>query len=283
MAQDLNLPTAIITNENTVNMSLYGYQNVHGSLPAFVGELSPPKNSNFASPVWQEEITKHVTRNGIKTIALDSLSALRDAEIQIKALNFLMQKLNVICFATRIPLQPLAKDPLYRQSSWAVNVVDHDELENVKQRFVKKKRKLTNDTPFERTLPTNSSMPSTSSSQAEPVESTVMRQEFMEAMKAPNCQTKLVDVAGNDQDKTALKEAVEYPLIHRHLFGGLQVPTKGIMLHGPPGNGKTLLARAVRNEMQTNFIPVTASSLTSKWVGEDEKKIRMLFASDFLS
>ena len=87
------------------------------------------------------------------------------------------------------------------------------------------------------------------------------------------------DIGGLQSAKTALSEAVIWPLHHADRFAALGIsPSRGILLSGPPGGGKTLLARALAAESQVNFIPVRAASLLSQFLGEAERGIADLFA-----
>jgi len=89
---------------------------------------------------------------------------------------------------------------------------------------------------------------------------------------------KWTDIGGLKEVKQELIEAVEWPLKHPESFKRLGVnPPKGILLYGAPGTGKTLLAKAVANESQANFILVKGPELLSKWVGESEKAVREVF------
>jgi len=86
-----------------------------------------------------------------------------------------------------------------------------------------------------------------------------------------------VEVVGLDQAKKAIKEAIVYPVQRPDLFP-LGWP-RGILLFGPPGCGKTLLAAAVATEIDADFISVDAASIMSKWLGEAEKNVARLFTT----
>ncbi len=86
------------------------------------------------------------------------------------------------------------------------------------------------------------------------------------------------DIGGLEEVKRELREVVELPLKNPDAFRRLGIePPKGVLLYGPPGCGKTLLAKAVANESEANFISVKGPELLSKWVGESEKAVRQIF------
>ena len=85
------------------------------------------------------------------------------------------------------------------------------------------------------------------------------------------------DIAGLQSAKKALQEAVLLPLLLPNFFKGLRRPWKGVLLYGPPGTGKTLLAKALATQGKTTFFNLSSSSFASKWRGESEKLVRILF------
>ncbi len=106
------------------------------------------------------------------------------------------------------------------------------------------------------------------------VEPSAMREALVEVPTV-----KWNDIGGLSEVKGRLQEAVEWPLKYPEVFKKIKVEgPKGILLFGPPGCGKTLLAKAVATESEANFIAVRGPELISKWVGESEKGIRKIFS-----
>jgi len=118
----------------------------------------------------------------------------------------------------------------------------------------------------------------------------VTRQDFLDALKdiQPSAlrevyvevpEVRWSDIGGLEDVKQQLREAVEWPLKHPEFFKEMGIDSpKGVLLYGPPGCGKTLLAKAVATESEANFIAVKGPEVLSKWVGESERAIREIFS-----
>ncbi len=98
------------------------------------------------------------------------------------------------------------------------------------------------------------------------------------SVKPKQTSVSFADVGGLKKQIDLLREVIQLPLEHPEVFTQLGIhPPRGILLYGPPGNGKTMLARALANAIQANFYTINGPELMSKFVGEGEKKIRQVF------
>ncbi|XP_039285889.1 LOW QUALITY PROTEIN: ATPase family protein 2 homolog [Nilaparvata lugens] len=86
------------------------------------------------------------------------------------------------------------------------------------------------------------------------------------------------DIGGQEELKLKLRQAVEWPIRHPEAFARLGInPPKGVLMYGPPGCSKTMIAKALATESKLNFISIKGSELFSKWVGESERAVRATF------
>lgn len=86
------------------------------------------------------------------------------------------------------------------------------------------------------------------------------------------------DIAGLDSVKDLIQQSIVLPILNPTVFGGLRQPPRAFLLFGPPGTGKTLIGKCIANEVDATFMSISASSLTSKWIGESETLVRAMFA-----
>ncbi len=108
-------------------------------------------------------------------------------------------------------------------------------------------------------------------------DSSRLREALAETIIMEKPEVTMDDVANLESAKQALREAVVLPIERPDLFTGARKPWRGVLLFGPPGCGKTLLAKAIANECDATFFSADAASLVSKWLGESEKLIKELF------
>ncbi|HUY01106.1 MAG TPA: ATP-binding protein [Candidatus Deferrimicrobium sp.] len=108
-------------------------------------------------------------------------------------------------------------------------------------------------------------------------ETTQLRGALEETITREKPDVSMAEVANLENAKQALREAIVLPLQRPDLFQGARKPWRGVLLFGPPGCGKTLLAKAIAAECEATFFSADAASLVSKWLGESEKLIKELF------
>lgn len=108
--------------------------------------------------------------------------------------------------------------------------------------------------------------------------SLVIKEEVIEELEVRQTHLTYEDIGGLRREISLIREMIELPLRHPELFEKLGIePPKGVMLHGPPGTGKTMIAKAVANETDANFVSISGPEIMSKFYGESEKHIREIF------
>ncbi len=108
--------------------------------------------------------------------------------------------------------------------------------------------------------------------------SLVMKEQVMEEVEVRTTHLTYEDIGGLRREIGLIREMIELPLRHPELFQKLGIdPPKGVLLHGSPGTGKTMIAKAVANETDANFVSISGPEIMSKYYGESEKQIREIF------
>ncbi|KAJ8252186.1 hypothetical protein COCON_G00214980 [Conger conger] len=150
-----------------------------------------------------------------------------------------------------------------------------DRAEKLKDYLKNKEKQQTGKKPVKEAQNNDKS---DSDSEGENPERKKLQEQLMGAIVMEKPNVRWSDVAGLEGAKEALKEAVILPIKFPHLFTGKRTPWRGILLFGPPGTGKSYLAKAVATEANNStFFSVSSSDLMSKWLGESEKLVKSLF------
>jgi len=157
----------------------------------------------------------------------------------------------------------------------------NDQIEQYVSRALALKSQLSGPRARRRQSSTSSDSAQDDSDDSQAGELSSEEQELMDSIagtiltESPN--VKWIDIAGLENSKQALREAIVLPIMKPRLFTGARRPWSGILLFGPPGCGKTLLAKAAATECKATFFSVSSADLLSKWLGESEKLISSLF------
>ncbi|KAG8583037.1 hypothetical protein GDO81_008259 [Engystomops pustulosus] len=152
---------------------------------------------------------------------------------------------------------------------------------NVNNQKVKPARAREKKDPLQKVKEKNKSSADESESEPKRFDGTGYDKDLVEALErdiiSQNPNVRWDDIADLEEAKKLLKEAVVLPMWMPEFFKGIRRPWKGVLMVGPPGTGKTLLAKAVATECKTTFFNISSSTLTSKYRGESEKLVRLLF------
>jgi transitional endoplasmic reticulum ATPase len=106
----------------------------------------------------------------------------------------------------------------------------------------------------------------------------VVKEQIIEELEVHQTHLTYEDIGGLRREIGLIREMIELPLRHPEIFEKLGIePPKGVLLHGPPGTGKTMIAKAVANETDANFVSISGPEIMSKYYGESEKQLREIF------
>ncbi|KAK7799977.1 hypothetical protein U0070_022912 [Myodes glareolus] len=154
-----------------------------------------------------------------------------------------------------------------------------DRAEKLKEYLKKKEKKPQKPVKEEQSSPVDEKgNESDGEAESDDPEKKKLQNQLQGAIVIERPNVKWSDVAGLEGAKEALKEAVILPIKFPHLFTGKRTPWRGILLFGPPGTGKSYLAKAVATEANNStFFSISSSDLVSKWLGESEKLVKNLF------
>jgi spastin len=201
--------------------------------------------------------------------------AKHQGSVPSKALESYLAALDVLMHAMKLETRAAEKDSLR-----AVIVSTMDKAEELKLLQPKKKKQQPQK---KKSLWQTAAAPKTKRKPSAAAASTsipsALRSKVESEIIAPgDIALRFADVIGMQAVKTALNEMVLLPAQRPDLFSGIRAPPTGLLMYGPPGNGKTMLATAVAAECKATFFNVSCSSLVSKFHGDSEKVVKALFA-----